>query len=113
MALANQSNRAVHANAASCGFPWAITANCRLLQRLACRSPQSQCFFQRKQAITWGSLVKFQSNHRHPAIHMQRLAGDVSGLVAGEVNRRRSDIFRRTHRPGGDFRENRFFLLVG
>jgi alpha-1,2-mannosyltransferase len=42
--------------------------------------------------LAWVAARRARSGHRHPAVHVQRLPGDVSGLAAGEIGARRTDI---------------------
>src|SRR5437588_2136930 len=53
-----------------------------------------------------------RSNHGHSAIHMQRLAGHVAGLVGGEKHDRRSDLGRDTRAACRNFCDDGFPLLV-
>ena len=41
--------------------------------------------------------LKLHSDHCHPAIDMEGLASDVSGLIAGEINHRRGDFVALPH----------------
>src|SRR5207253_615464 len=41
-------------------------------------------------------------NHRHAAVDVKRLAGDVSGLVARKVNDGGGDLVRFAHTTGGN-----------
>src|SRR5262249_22594821 len=53
-----------------------------------------------------------RSNHRHPAVHVQRLAGDVGGLLRGEKNRSRRHIRPYAEPARGHSGEDRLPLLV-
>ena len=41
---------------------------------------------------TIGKLPDSSSNHRHPAVDVQGLPGDVSGLVTSQIDARAGDI---------------------
>src|SRR5499426_2484535 len=53
-----------------------------------------------------------RSNHRHPAVHVQRLAGDVGGLLRGEKDRGSRHIRPRAEPARGDSGKDRLPLLV-
>src|SRR5690554_3364996 len=44
-----------------------------------------------------GPLSRMPSDHRHAAIHMNGLAGDIGRLVAGEPGHRRGDLRGGSH----------------
>ena len=43
--------------------------------------------------------------HRHSTIHMQGSTRNVTGLGAGQIYNRRSNLFGRPHPPGGHLRQ--------
>src|SRR5262245_14255271 len=52
------------------------------------------------------------SNHRHPAVHVQRLAGDVSGFFRSEIDRSRRHVRPPAQAARRDSGEDRLPLLV-
>src|SRR5580704_2871888 len=52
------------------------------------------------------------SNHGHSTIDVNRLSGDVGGLIGGEIDRGRRDLVRRSEPSGWNLLQNGFALLV-
>src|ERR1700728_3873492 len=52
------------------------------------------------------------SNHSHSAVHVQRLAGHIGGLVGGEESNRGGDLFGRARAIRRNFRKDDLALLV-
>src|SRR6478672_2844097 len=58
------------------------------------------------------SLSRRRSNHRHPAVHVQRLAGDISGLFRSEIDRGRRHVRPPAQAARRDSGEDRLPLFV-
>ncbi len=43
--------------------------------------------------LAWVAARRARLGHCHTAVHVERLPGDISGLAAGEIHARRTDIF--------------------
>src|SRR5215217_2319987 len=52
------------------------------------------------------------SEHRHAAVDVDRLSGDVGGLAAGEIDRGCADILAAAEPPGGNAAEKRLLLRI-
>src|SRR5690606_20235628 len=52
-------------------------------------------------------LEKTVLNHRHAAIDVNRLTGDIGGFVRRQIYHRRGDLVGRAHAGGGNFAVDR------